>query len=113
MTDTNRQGSQGYRGQERRRHTLYVTKNTEYHVRDGVCIAVKSRVKGTWTLNHSTLNRAVTSAVRFSAGDPCPSLEPAAIGDALFFGDGGSDIVTSRLLEITRPAKQVVEAYPI
>ena len=28
--------SQGFAGAERRRHRMFVTKNTEYHFRDGV-----------------------------------------------------------------------------
>ncbi|MFO0673294.1 MAG: hypothetical protein U0235_27385 [Polyangiaceae bacterium] len=28
-------------GPDRRRHRVYVTKNTEYHFRDGFCVAVR------------------------------------------------------------------------
>ena len=36
----------GYRGPERRRHRVFVTRNTEYHFRDGFCIAVRDRRTG-------------------------------------------------------------------
>ena len=35
-----------YRGTERRRHRVYMTRNTEYHFRDGVCVAVRDRRTG-------------------------------------------------------------------
>ena len=31
----------GYQGPDRRIHRVFVTRNTEYHVRAGVCVAVR------------------------------------------------------------------------
>jgi len=36
-----------FAGRDRRRHRIYVTKNTEYHFRDGFCIAVRDGGRGT------------------------------------------------------------------
>ena len=102
-----------YPGPERRRHCVYVTRNTEYHFRDRVCVAVRERSTGHWLVAHSTLQRAVSGAVRFdSTGCAYPALAEPRIGDALFFAAGGPDVVTSLLLSIERPPKSVVTAYP-
>lgn len=99
---------------ERRRHRVYVTKNTEYHFRDDVCIAVRDRRNSRWLLTHAVLDRGITGSVRFrDSGEAYPSLERPAVGDALFFGDGGPDVVTSAVASIDRPAKDVVANYPM
>lgn len=113
MRERSRQSGQKYSGIERRKHQLYVTKNTEYHLRDGVCVAVRDRHRGTWRLNHKTLNRSLTGAVRFTDGDARPTFENPEVGDALFFGEGGGDVVTSSLLDVRRPDKGVVDSYPL
>src|SRR6187549_387121 len=45
----------GYEGTERRRHRVYMTRNTEYHFRDGVCVAVRDRRTGDWLPGHLAL----------------------------------------------------------
>ena len=37
-----------YAGPERRNRAMYVTANTEYHFRDGVCVAVRDRQSRSW-----------------------------------------------------------------
>ena len=99
---------------ERRRHRMYVTKNTEYHFRDDVCIAVRDRSGERWLLTHQALERTLSGSVRFRAnGDAYPTLELPGIGDALFFGDDGPDVVTSAVSAIDRPPRDVVTAYPM
>jgi hypothetical protein len=99
---------------ERRRHRVYVTKNTEYHFRDEVCVAVRDRHNCRWLLTHTVLDRAITGSVRFRpSGEAYPSLDRPGVGDALFFGDGGPDVVTSAVAAIDRPAKDVVASYPM
>ena len=76
------------RGPERRRHRLFVTRNTEYHCRDGVCVAVRDRRSDTWLDSHLALRRRVTGGVRILAnGTAIPSCEAPRIGEALYFGD--------------------------
>ncbi len=99
---------------ERRRHRMYVTRNTEYHFRDDVCIAVRDRERGTWQLSHHALDRPLSGAIRFrQTGDAYPTLDQPEVGDALFFGAGGPDVITSAVSAIERPAKDVVESYPL
>ena len=33
----------GYSGPDRRKRRMYVTHNTEYHLHDGVCVAVRDK----------------------------------------------------------------------
>lgn len=101
-------------GRERRRHRMYVTRNTEYHFRDGCCVAVRDRKGGRWNLAHAALQRVVSGAIRFrSDGQPFPCLAEPQVGDALFFATEGPDLVTSVLTAIERPAKKLVTCYPI
>jgi hypothetical protein len=100
-------------GKERRRHRMYVTRNTEYHFRDGCCVAVRDRKRGKWLIAHTALHRGLSGSVRFNGeGEPYPCLGEPRVGDALFFGADGSDLVTSVLTAIERPAKQLVTSYP-
>jgi hypothetical protein len=111
--DRDQDRDRGCAGVERRRHQMYVTRNTEYHLRDGVCIAVRDRQSGRWQLTHHALNRNISGAVRFNAnGDPYPTLKAPEVGEAMFFAIGGPDVVTSCLTAVERPAKDLVSSYP-
>lgn len=103
----------GPRTPERRRHRVYVTKNTEYHFRDGFCVAVRDRRTGDFLPGHLAVKRRLHGGLRFfgngaivpNAGDPIP-------GEALYFAADGRDLVTSAVERVDRPAKAVVDAYP-
>lgn len=103
----------GYGGPERRKHRMYVTRNTEYHFRDGVCVAVRDRRSNAWMEHHLALARKLTGAVRFHPnGMAVPRSDEPSVGEALYFGEDGSEIVTSLLSSIERPAKSLVAQYP-
>lgn len=102
-----------YEGRERRRHQMYVTRNTEYHFRDQTCVAVRDRRTGSFLTAHLALHRDLTGGVRFFVnGYAIPTLEPPRPGEALYFGRNGRDLVTSVLSSVERPEKSVVDAYP-
>jgi hypothetical protein len=98
---------------ERRRNRVYVTKNTEYHFRDGYCVAVRDRRTGDFLHGHLALRRRVHGGIKFylngaivpNPGDPRP-------GEALYFATEGRDLVTSPLETIERPSKEIAAAYP-
>jgi hypothetical protein len=116
-----------YKGPERRRHRVFVTRNTEYHFRDGFCIAVRDRRTGDFLEGHLALHRRVNGGLRFfpnggiwpNGGDPQP-------GESLYFAGDGRDretaaeeptprsreLVTSPLESVERPSRELVEAYP-
>ena len=106
-----------YAGPERRCRVTYMTRNTEYHLERGVCVAVRDRATGNWQLCHGALGRRLSASVRQQAGHPPrPCLEAPEVGDALFFAPraaDGTEVLTSSLLSIERPPKATIEAYPV
>jgi hypothetical protein len=106
-----------YLGPDRRRRVAYVTRNTEYHLQSGVCVAVRDLASGNWQLCHGALGRRLTGSIRRKPGiEPYPTLETPEVGDALFFtppGDEGRDVLTSNLTAIERPQKATIDAYPV
>jgi len=106
-----------YPGPDRRRRVTYMTRNTEYHLESGVCVAVRDRATGNWQLCHGALGRRLSASVRQQAGQPPhPSIEAPELGDALFFGPSGAsgtEVLTSSLLSIERPQKATIDAYPV
>jgi hypothetical protein len=102
----------GYRGPERRRHRMFVTRNTEYHFKDEVCVAVRDRKSGKWLASHLALRRKLAGSVRFEgAGCAVPIKRQPAVGEAMYFGTGGRELVTSLLCAIERPERSLVLEY--
>lgn len=108
----------GYQGRDRRRHKVYITRNTEYHVRDGICVAVRDRRSRSFRAAHIALNLKLEGGVRiYSNGAMIPNVENPDVGDAIFFTHIDADgeprqIVTSRLEKVDRPPKTDVALYP-
>ncbi len=99
-----------YLGRERRRHRLYVTQNTEYHLRDRVCVGVRDLWSGRWRPDHPAVGKRLFGAVR--SGEA--GLEPLAapeVDSLLWFENGDNDILTSRLTVITRPHRRCLDRY--
>src|ERR1700684_4250182 len=106
-------GGAHFQGPERRRHRVYVTRNTEYHFRDGFCVAVRDRRTGEFLHGHLALRRRVPGGLQFSRDEAISpkAAEPRA-GESLYFASEGRDLVTSALESVERPAPEVVGAYP-
>ncbi len=104
---------EGERGGERRRHRVFVTRNTEYHFRDSLCVAVRDRRTGDWLPGHLALRRRVHGGIRFiDNGGILPNPGEPKLGEALFFASGGRDLITSPVESIERPPKDLVARYP-
>jgi len=114
---------ESYRGPERRRHRVFVTRNTEYHFRDGFCIAVRDRRTGDFLEGHLALHRRVNGGLKFSPnGGISPNNGEPAPGESLYFAGDGKDphgeearareLVTSPLQTVERPPRELVDAYP-
>lgn len=102
-----------FSGQERRRRRVYVTRNTEYHFQDEVCVAVRDLRTRRWLQAHLAVNRKLTSGLRVNRGGTAlPTGEPPSIGDSLYFGDEERDLITSVLCAIERPSRDVIAEYP-
>jgi hypothetical protein len=108
-----------FQGNDRRRHRVYVTRNTEYHLRDGVCVAVRDRMSNRFRPAHIALNLKLQGGVKmFDNGAVVPNVAEPRVGDAIFFTlpsiDGHDrQIVTSRVEKIDRPAKRDVQLYSL
>jgi hypothetical protein len=101
-----------FAGSERRRHRVYVTRNTEYHFRDELCVAVRDRNSGEFLHGHLALKRRVQGTLkRYDNGALVPKIGEPQKGESLFFLTGGRDLVTSPIQDIERPAKEIVAAY--
>jgi hypothetical protein len=98
---------------ERRIHKVFVTRNTEYHIRRDVCVAVRDRRSGEWLRGHLALRQRIHGGLRFTrAGGILPNLGQPGVGESLFFHAQGRDLVTSPVLGVDRPEKNLVESYP-
>lgn len=99
-----------YEGPERRIHKIYVTRNTEYHVRGGVCVAVKPRHEQSFLSGHEALEMKLEGHVKQGTLLPMPG--PPKLGFRMYFARGEQDILTSPVVAIVRPPKAVVQKYP-
>jgi hypothetical protein len=101
-----------YTGPDRRIHRVFVTRNTEYHVRRDTCVGVRDRQTGTWLQQHFALNLPVAGAIRFFDGGAMranPGLPQ--IGESIYFEAAGRDLVTSSVVSVERPAPDTVAQY--
>jgi hypothetical protein len=107
-----------YQGSDRRRHRVFITRNTEYHVRDDVCVAIRDRQARKFRGAHLALNLKIQGAVRIGQnGLALPDSEAPRVGAAIYFTREDPDgrerqIVTSRVERIDRPEKRDVIQYP-
>jgi hypothetical protein len=107
-----------YTGTERRRHRIFITRNTEYHVRDNVCVAVRDRQARKFRPAHIALNLKLEGAVTVNPhGIAIPEPNNPRVGAAIYFTQSDADgtdrqIVTSRVERIVRPEKRDVLQYP-
>ncbi len=101
-----------YVGVERRVHKVFVTRNTEYHIRNRYCVAVRDRKSGQWLQAHMALRSRIAGALRFtSEGGVLPAKGEPGIGDSLFMQAAGRDLLTSSVLSVERPQRGTVENY--
>jgi hypothetical protein len=114
------QSEDRYVGPERRRHRVYVTRNSEYHCRDGVCVAVKNKKSGVFIPGHVALGRHIRVGLRFDESGAVSAIsqpENPRMGDQVCFSASDAahsftDVVTSPLETVERPTKETVKAYP-
>ena len=89
-----------------------MTRNTEYHVRRERCVGVRDRQSGEWMQRHFALNLPVAGAIRFfDSGAMAASPGLPNVGESMYFEDVGRDMVTSSIVSVERPRRDVVEEY--
>lgn len=98
-----------YDGPERRLNSVLVTENSEYHVRSGVCVAVRSLRHGDLTREHPAVGSRVLGGFSFceSSGYNAHYGLPEQ-GEKICFEN---DLLTSPLRSVRRPQINVVELY--
>src|SRR5271163_4450999 len=93
-------------GPERRRHRVYVTRNTEYHFRDGFCDAVRDRRTGDFLQGHLAWRRRIEGGLKFAEGGVIqPNMGEPIAGESLYFSHDGHDLVTSAVQSVERPTR--------
>lgn len=101
-----------YNGPDRRIHRVFVTRNTEYHVRRDTCVGVRDRQTGMWLQRHFALSLPVAGAIKFfESGAMNANTELPQVGESMYFEDSGRDLVTSCVVSVERPGVEVVAQY--
>lgn len=91
-------------GLDRRRHRVFFTRNTEYHLRQDECVGVRDRQTGRWLGEHQ--------ALRGRAFDVPPMGEEQTwVGRSLLFSTPDGGVRTSAVSCIERPPRPVVWQY--
>ena len=102
----------GYEGPERRIHRILVTRNTEYHMRRRTCVRVRDRRSGRWLDEHRVTNLMMSGCFAFGYNSGEINLSDVPdLGECVFFNYDGVDIITSPVLSVERPAKDMVLAH--
>jgi hypothetical protein len=115
MGTTSTENGRAYKGPERRRNQVLVTRNSDYHCRDGRCIAVRDRSTGDFVLDHPAIGKRLTGGMLFAPEGGITEVSPPGEllkGERLCFsacdGHVEHDVVTSPLSAFERPSKDVV-----
>jgi hypothetical protein len=80
-------------------YRVFVTRNSEYHVRGLVCCGVRDRRSGRWVRDHWAINHALATAFRDATGR-MRTLATPVVGESLQFVVGERGIVTSPILSV-------------
>jgi hypothetical protein len=90
--------------QDRRRHRVFYTNNTEYHLRDAECVGVRDRSSGTWLIKHAALRLYALAIPETADGSTW-------IGQPLQFWGQATDVLTSPVVAVGRPGLDEVFGY--
>jgi len=91
---------------ERRKHVVYITRNTEYHCRHNECVGVRDRQSGQWRRHHSALRGRLVGAT-----DGTGSLSGGARVGLRLLIFGSKPVVTSLVEHTMRPGKDTIWRY--
>lgn len=101
-----------FQGKDRRIHKVFITRNTEYHTRGGICVRVRDRRSGQWVSSHMALHTRIAGGLRFHlGGGVMPNTGFPSIGESLLFENEGRDLVTSTVIAIERPSREMAATY--
>jgi hypothetical protein len=90
-------------------YRVFLTRQSEYHVRGHVCFGVRDRRSGQWLEAHWALRKHLAQAFPDARGHMC-SFTPPAIGEPLWFAVGGGVHHTSPVLAVEE--REALELVP-
>jgi hypothetical protein len=100
-----------YEGPERRIHRVFVTRNSEYHLKLNTCVAIRDRKTGLWQQRHVALFRDVAGSIAYS---PNGKVRVASglprVGESMFFDAHDCELITSAIVSVERPRYNTVGA---
>jgi len=96
------------RRRERRRHVVYITRNTEYHCRDRECVGVRDRESGRWRRCHPALRGELLGALTEVEGRQ--KLHHPTSGLRLVFSSRDA-VMTSPMVTAGRPDREAIFHY--
>jgi hypothetical protein len=97
-----------YRGPERRKYRVFVTDNTEYHLRADICVAVRNTKTGEWLEHHFTIGSRLEGGLSVRGGGFDLHVGAPEVGDRLAFDN---DVLTSPVRTMRRPGLDTVKIY--
>ena len=97
-------GAMGKLSINRRRHRVFITRHTEYHLREDECVGVRDRESGIWLRDHAALR---LRALRL----PPVGHDHAWLGRRIQFWGSRADVLTSTVVEVLRPIKESIPRY--
>lgn len=115
FTDASSAGA--FSGPDRRRHVLFRTRNTEYHLRGDLCVGVRDPETGKFIDDHPAVGRKFSGALRYNRNGEISTFvrpdELPDVGDVLFFSAGKleTELRTTAVRDIQRPPKDAVAHY--
>jgi hypothetical protein len=92
---------------ERRRHVKFVTRNTEYHLRDRECVGVLDRRTGLFLLHHPAVRGTLVGGLDRRSR----LFQKPIAGLRLVFSTKGHDVLTSPVQVVDRPERRYLESY--
>lgn len=113
MDNPQTSGAEGPSRPERRRHRVYATRHLEYHLRDGICVAVRDSLARCFVHGHVAIESTLHGGMTLDGPSPMLTHEgEPLLGESLVLTQGARRIVTAPLRLIGRPPLDVVKRYP-
>ena len=91
-------------GRDQRRHRVFFTRHTEYHLRADEVVGVRDRGSGLWIHDHAALRLRALEIPEQGEGH-------RAIGHRLQFWSSSADVLTSPIVGVGRPERDEVHGY--
>ncbi len=95
---------------ERRVHHVFVTRDREYHVREGICVGVRARGDAGFVRGHVAVGCRVTGALALERGEVTEG--GPTVGQSLILATAAGRLLTGRVARVERPEHDVVRRYP-